>query len=786
MTERRPRLVVVASTFPGLRGDGTPEFIRDLSLRLGAEFDTVVLVPRVPDAPAREEASGVVIERFRYFPRRWEDLAHGAIIENLRSRPTRWLQVGPFVLAEAFRLWRLVRRHRPDVVHIHWIIPQGLAAMLTARGTPWVVTTLGGDVYALNDPVTRRMKRAVLRRACAVTTMNADMRDRLIEAGAAPATTFVQPLGADLAAIRAMGAGEKRIPGRVLFVGRMVEKKGLAVLLDAVRRLPEGLDWSLQVAGDGPLRAELEAQASGLPIEFTGSASREDLARAYARSSVMVVPSVPASSGDQDGLPTVLLEAMGAGCAIVASDLPGIDEAVEHRVNGLLVPPADPDKLAGALAEVLTDTDLAEELGRTAAAAQRRVRRRGLRSTLRRDPHASRSHGGRHVTTDAIETTPPDAAERGWRWRITQNRRAIDLELATDPDARKQMSPALFGLTEALAPRLVARASGTLPRRGAGTQPFRSLVEPHIEPLPRLRHRGTQRRRRAHRQCRGHEGGRRRFGRHAAVLRGPRTRAPPARGHRRVRAACRLPGGALVLTVPFLARLHEEPYDFFRYTRHGLRTLLEDGGFEVDDLVETGSLFSFVGHQVSVVLLGLTWHRPRLRRLTVASTGARRAARGRARSGFAHGPAPAAGLRRGGQPTAAPLGGRDLDGGRDPAEGGTSATGGGATRGSIDRPAGGAWADLVDDVPQVLVATAEVGARRDAIDVAGARPVRGLEPRVVVVELQRRLDVMYTHPMSCRSNNASTSRSDGQVRYVTYSSSERNWSPHVWMSVPTL
>lgn len=368
MTDRRPRLLVVASTFPGRPGDGTPEFIRDLSLRLGAAFDTVVLVPRVPDAPAREEVSGVVVERFRYFPRRWEDLANGAIIENLRSRPSRWLQVGPFVLAEAIHLRRLVRRHRPDVIHLHWVIPQGLAALLSARNTPWVVTTLGGDVYALNDPVARRLKRAVLRRARAVTTMNADMRDRLVEAGAAPDTTSVQVLGADLAAIRAAGAGETRIAGRILFVGRMVEKKGLAVLIEAVRRLPDGIDWSLQVAGDGPLRAELEVRAEGLPVEFSGSASREELARAYARSSVMVVPSVPAASGDQDGLPTVLLEAMGSGCTIVASDLPGIDDALEHGVTGLLVPPADAEKLAGALAEVLTDAARSADLGRAAAA----------------------------------------------------------------------------------------------------------------------------------------------------------------------------------------------------------------------------------------------------------------------------------------------------------------------------------------------------------------------------------------------------------------------------------
>jgi hypothetical protein len=77
------------------------------------------------------------------------------------------------------------------------------------------------------------------------------------------------------------------------------------------------------------------------------------------------------------------------------------------------------------------------------------------------------------------------------------------------------------------------------------------------------------------------------------------------------------PGGSLVITVPFMARLHEEPHDYFRYTRHGLRLLLLEAGFEVDDVVETGSLFSFLGHQVSVVVLGLTWHRPALRRLAL-------------------------------------------------------------------------------------------------------------------------------------------------------------------------
>lgn len=359
----RSRLMVVASTFPGQDGDGTPAFVRDLSSRLSDTFDTVVLVPRVPGASRREKIGDLTVERFPYFLRRWEDLADGAILENLREKRTRWLQVPFFLAAEAFHLRRLIRRHRPDVLHVHWVVPQGVAALVGARSVPWVVTTLGGDVYALKDPLSRRLKRAVLRRAQAVTTMNVEMRGRLIESGSAPETTYVQVLGADMDGVRQAAAGESEIPGRLLFAGRLVEKKGAAILLDALRQLPTDLDWTLEIVGDGPLRAALEAQAQGLPVHFSGAASREDLAKAYARSAVVVVPSTPAASGDQDGLPTVLLEAMGVGRPIVASDLPGIDEAIEHGETGLLTPANDPAALADVLARALSDASLRSRLG---------------------------------------------------------------------------------------------------------------------------------------------------------------------------------------------------------------------------------------------------------------------------------------------------------------------------------------------------------------------------------------------------------------------------------------
>lgn len=336
--------------------------MRDLAAYEAREFDTEVLVPQVRGAARVESANGMTVRRFRYFPSRWEDLAEGAIIENLRTKRSRWLQVLPFFLAEMVAVRRAVRRHRPDVLHVHWMIPQGVSALVAARKVPWVVTTLGGDVYALKDPVSRRLKRAVLRRARAVTTMNDDMRRRLVDLGAADATTEVLPMGADVDTIKAAGAGIEREAGRILFVGRLVEKKGAAVLLEAIRALADQPGWALDVIGDGPLRADLERQAEGLPVTFHGTAGRAQLAAAYARAQIAVFPSKAAASGDQDGLPVALLEAMAAGCVVVASRIPGIDAAVVDKASGVLVPPGDASALAAALRDLLRDAGLRDRL----------------------------------------------------------------------------------------------------------------------------------------------------------------------------------------------------------------------------------------------------------------------------------------------------------------------------------------------------------------------------------------------------------------------------------------
>ena len=363
----RLRLLVTASTFPAFEGDGTPAFVSDLAQYEARHFDTLVLTPRVRDAPAVEErGDSLRIERFPYFPRRWERLATGAIIENVRASRANLLQVPALFAAEAFAVRRALRAFRPDVVHAHWIVPQGVVAVVAARGVPLVLSTLGGDIYALRGAAWDRVHRSVLRRAAAVTTMNREMRERLLELGAQPERTHVLLPGTDAKTIRAAAKGVKPVPGRIVVAGRLVEKKGIHVLLDAVRRLDADA-WSLDVVGEGPLRNRLEAKADGLPVRFLGQIGRRELVRTMREAEVFVAPSVPTASGDQDGVPTVLLDAMAAGCAVVASRIAGIDEVVEDGASGLLVTPGDAEELARGVDRVLGDAALRAELGRSAS-----------------------------------------------------------------------------------------------------------------------------------------------------------------------------------------------------------------------------------------------------------------------------------------------------------------------------------------------------------------------------------------------------------------------------------
>ena len=143
-------------------------------------------------------------------------------------------------------------------------------------------------------------------------------------------------------------------PPTIISVGRLIEKKGFADLIEACRMLAaEGVAFRAEIIGEGPLAAELQSQIAAANLTKTvllaGPLPQPAVIRRLAQSTVFALPCVTESGGGMDNLPTVLMEAMAAGLPVVSTPLAGVPEMVEEDVTGFLVPERDPAALARAL-----------------------------------------------------------------------------------------------------------------------------------------------------------------------------------------------------------------------------------------------------------------------------------------------------------------------------------------------------------------------------------------------------------------------------------------------------
>jgi glycosyltransferase involved in cell wall biosynthesis len=242
--------------------------------------------------------------------------------------------------------------------------PADVAAELATRlGVPYGFSAHALDVRKV-DPVTLAARG---RGAATVVACNTDVAESLGAIGVAPA---LLGHGVDIDRFRPP-CHESAHPGRLLAVGRFVEKKGFDVLLVALARV--AVPWHLDLVGDGPERGRLEDLVDRLGItdrvRFVGPLTHDELPGSYRAADVVVVPSRVDGRNDRDGLPNVVLEAMASGRAIVASDVAAIGTAIVHGTTGLLVPPDDPDRLAAALDRLGADGVLRRRLGHGARMA---------------------------------------------------------------------------------------------------------------------------------------------------------------------------------------------------------------------------------------------------------------------------------------------------------------------------------------------------------------------------------------------------------------------------------
>jgi glycosyltransferase involved in cell wall biosynthesis len=298
-----------------------------------------------------------------------------AFARTIRRDRTRWLHAAATGMRRpSLGSWRLVlqatvlrdemRSAGIDHAHAHFATSAAdLVSICRLMGGPtYSVTAHAKDIY--HEQVRHDDLRRKLRGAVFVATVSEDNRLYLNGIVNGYEHVRVVPNSVDLRRLERSPERNSE-PGLVVSVARLIEKKGLPDLVEACRILDaRGVAIRLEVAGDGPLLGELKAKAAenGLAATFLGALPHEQVRTLFERASVFCLPCVVASTGDRDGLPTSVLEAMALGVPVVTTDVNGLNETVLDGLTGLTVPEHDPPALADALERLLTDPELATQL----------------------------------------------------------------------------------------------------------------------------------------------------------------------------------------------------------------------------------------------------------------------------------------------------------------------------------------------------------------------------------------------------------------------------------------
>jgi len=377
------RVLHVVTAFPRDEEDVITPWLGQflLGLRRGG-IDVSVLAPSYRGGGATRWHE-IPVHRFRYAPRRFERLTHEETApDRIRHRPWYAGLVPTYVFSGALAAFR-EGLARPDVVHVHWPVPHALLGAMTRLGSGGRAAVVSSYYSVEIRWVEERLRlllgflRWTIESADAVTAISTataeavgrhvDRPVRVIPFSAGVTSWVTPPVSPDPGGVCAP---------EILFVGRLVERKGVEVLLHALAALDARPLASLTIVGEGTregkIRATIEALGLGGRVKLTGRLSERELAAAYERADLFVLPAVIDAKGDTEGLGVVLLEALRFGVPVIGSRVGGIPDIVIDGETGWLVPPGDVRALATAIQAALGDS---QEADRRVAMGQKHVER---------------------------------------------------------------------------------------------------------------------------------------------------------------------------------------------------------------------------------------------------------------------------------------------------------------------------------------------------------------------------------------------------------------------------
>ena len=262
-------------------------------------------------------------------------------------------------------LARALRDSLPGHIHSHWATMPTTVAFVASKliGVTYSFTSHAWDIY--KEPAMLATKIQCSAFHVTISQYNQEYVKKLY-----PPTSdknYVVHCGVDIDRFTFRKEYPNLKSPEILFIGRLVEKKGTTNLVEACAKLKkQGYEFVCNIIGDGPqkdqVREAIERHQLQGSVNLVGELPREKLHSYWEKAGMFVLPCTIEKDGNRDGIPIVLMEAMASGIPVVSTNISGIPELIEDKYSGLLLPPDDVEQLSKAMMKIIDNSELAQQL----------------------------------------------------------------------------------------------------------------------------------------------------------------------------------------------------------------------------------------------------------------------------------------------------------------------------------------------------------------------------------------------------------------------------------------
>ena len=368
---RQLKVLIITSKYPRYKDDPQPSFTYYLARELVKEsIKVTVISPHDNLAKEYENLGGIEVHRFKYFyPARFQKLAYGGgIPENIKTSFLAKTQIPLFLISQIIFCKRLIKKINPDIIHVHWAIPQALTASLLNK--PYIVTIYGGEVFLSKKLKLIKLLNHLIKKSKSTFAITNSLRNIMYDFGVKEKVGVI-PLGVDTKKFKPNIKGWQAVRKKyckkndllILSVSRLVEKKGTIYLIEAFAKVLKKIpNCKLVIVGDGYLYDSLVKRTKELKIYnkviFTKEIGHKELPKYYCASDLFVLPSIIDRRGDRETQGVVYLEAMACKCPVIGTNTGGIVDVITDNKTGKLVPQKDSNSLSEEMINLLKNKNI--------------------------------------------------------------------------------------------------------------------------------------------------------------------------------------------------------------------------------------------------------------------------------------------------------------------------------------------------------------------------------------------------------------------------------------------